>query len=199
MKTKAICGCALALALAVGLSAVPARAHGDGVLRLARARATAGLELPVSGQEFSASTVFRLVLKGALREYELTTVESDAQGTFNLDLRIPATVQPGSYRLVAVAPDDDDAATVDLEVEAASAESEAAGAAAAETPMASADALVIERRRSGIEWFVRDRHAVRRRPCRGDPAPPEAKAAGLEGVGAFSPTACPPLSGRCTP
>jgi hypothetical protein len=149
----------LVATLVAGLSPGRAAAHEEGVLRLADARAIAGRTLEVGGEKFSAGTPFRLVLKGALREYELTTVETDAQGKFSLDLPIPATVEPGAYRLVAVAPDGGDAAAADLEIEAASAaledapgEQGAHGAAASQTP--SAEELVIERRWSGIEWFV---------------------------------------------
>jgi methionine-rich copper-binding protein CopC len=147
-----------ALLVAV-LSPGRAAAHEEGVLRLADARATAGRTLEVGGEKFSAGTPFRLLLKGALKEYELTTVETDAQGNFSLVLPIPATVEPGAYRLVAVAPDGDDAAAADLEIEAAPAAPEEApdeeGAhAALESQTPSAEELAIERSWSGIEWFV---------------------------------------------
>lgn len=148
----------LALAPALGLAASAARAHEDGVLRLASGVVTAGGSVAVSGENFARNTTFRLVLKGALRDYELGSVDADAGGAFSRDLTIAADVARGTYRLVAMAPDGDEAAAVDLEIAAALTppqEAADAGAHPAVTsPMPSADDLVIERRYSGIEWLV---------------------------------------------
>ncbi len=131
------------------------------MLEPARDRVEAGGELEVVGQRFSATTRYRLVLKGALSEHELgTAVETDADGGFDVRLSIPQEVEPGAYRLVAVAPDGDDAAEVDVEVLPAvtdSASSEAGQGAAdagSTTRVPSAEELNIERRWTGVEWFV---------------------------------------------
>jgi hypothetical protein len=149
-----------ALALFAANSATLA-AHEKGVLTLAAPSAAAGQSLAVTGSDFGAGTALRLVLRGALREYELAGVRADEGGSFRLDVIIPETVPPGAYRVVAVAEDGDDTAAADLEVQApvaASAEhahQEASGAgmsAAAAVPQAGP--LAIERRWSGVEWFV---------------------------------------------
>lgn len=132
--------------------------HDEGVLTLAAPTASAGGSLSVSGEHFSAGTAYRLLLKGALREYELGRVEASAAGTFTATLDVPESAPPGSYRLVAVAPDGDEAAEVDLELEAMpvtaqSSESESNQPRAAAT-RPSAEDLVVERRWSGFEWFV---------------------------------------------
>ncbi len=134
-------------------SAGPAEAHEEGVLTVASPSAAAGSALAVSGEHFSGSTSFRLLLKGALREYELGTIDSDTAGAFTREIVIPADVRPGAYRLVAVAPDGDEAAEVDLEVEEESG-GDATGSGARSMTQPRADELSIERSYSGIEWFL---------------------------------------------
>lgn len=150
----------------VAMAASQARAHEKGVITLASAMAAAGSSLQVMGEKFSSSIQLRLVLRGALSEREIGSAETDAAGGFMIELEIPAGVEPGAYRLVAVAPDGDEVASADLEVEAAPAvvpESAGAGAqehaagaepAASAMPMPSAEELAIERQWSGFEWFV---------------------------------------------
>ena len=150
----------------VAMAASLARAHEKGVITLASGMVAAGSTLQVKGEKFSSSTQLRLVLRGALSEREIGSAETDAAGGFVIELEIPAGVEPGAYRLVAVAPDGDEVASADLEVDAAravvpesagaEAQEQAAGAepAAAAMPMPSAEELAIERRWSGFEWFV---------------------------------------------
>lgn len=148
----------LATLLAAQFTVGVARAHEDGVLTLASPRATVGSTLAVTGADFSGSTAYQLVLKGALRSFELGRVTSDTAGSFEIQLELPPEAAPGSYRLVAVAPDGDEAAVVELELEAAPIRSSAddpAGAGAAQTHSGpSAEPLSIERDWSGVEWFL---------------------------------------------
>ncbi len=130
----------------VAMAASQARAHEKGVITLASGMAAAGSTLQVKGEKFSSSTQLRLVLRGALSEREIGSAETDAAGGFVIELEIPAGVEPGAYRLVAVAPDGDEVASADLEVEAEP--------AASAMPIPSAEELAIERRWSGFEWFV---------------------------------------------
>jgi len=133
-----------------------ARGHDEGVLTLAAPTASAGGSLSLSGEHFSAGTAYRLVLKGALRAYELGSVKASAEGTFTAALEVPESAPPGSYRLVAIAPDGDEAAEVDLELEAmpATAQSSESESSEAAATGPSAEDLVVERRWSGFEWFV---------------------------------------------
>ena len=66
------------------LAVAGALAQEDGVLGLASDVATAGRSAALSGESFTPGTTFRLLLKGALREYELASVEADAEGAFSL-------------------------------------------------------------------------------------------------------------------
>lgn len=136
----------------------PLYSHEEGVLNLASPTVAAGASVALSGERFSRATAYRLVLKGALREFALSTVESDDEGGFTLELEIPAAAQPGAYRLVALAPDGDDVAEVDLEVQVA-APSEAGamkevGDELATAALPRADELDLERRWTGVEWFL---------------------------------------------
>ncbi len=143
-------------------AALPSSAHEKAVLESSRSSVSAGAVLPLDGRDFGADESYVLRLVGALREYGLGEVEADAEGLFSIELAIPGSVTPGAYQVVAVAPDGDVAARLDLtvlEAEAAApegAEERPAGEAAHEAAprVARADAMPIERSRSGIEWGV---------------------------------------------
>ncbi len=154
----------LALATLLGLHA-PSESAGalhEAVLTLGSSTAAAGGTLRVSGAEFHSLITYTLVLKGVLDEYEVGSTESDSEGRFTLELKIPGNVRPGAYRLVALEPDGEEAASRDLTVEPAPADVdvEAGEASPGEAdampmpPMPRADELVIERRWSGFEWCV---------------------------------------------
>ena len=141
---------------------LPSVGHEKAVLESSRSSVPAGAVLPLDGREFGAGESYVLRLVGALREYELGEVEADADGLFSIELTIPGSVTPGTYQVVAVAPDGDVAARLDLtvlEAEAAEpegAEERPAGRAANEAAprVARADEMPIERSRSGLEWGV---------------------------------------------
>ncbi len=161
MTTRIRIAIPLALATLLGLH-VPSEAAGpphEAVLTLGSSTATAGGTVRVSGDEFPSVTTYTLLLKGVLDDYEVGSTDSDSAGHFTLELKIPDDVRPGTYRLVALAPDGEEAASRDLTVEAppADVDVEAGNASHGEagaTPMPRADELVIERRWSGFEWFV---------------------------------------------
>jgi hypothetical protein len=141
---------------------LPSVAHEKAVLESSRSSVPAGAVLPLDGRDFGPGGSYVLRLVGALREYELGEVEADADGLFSIELAIPGSVTPGTYQVVAVAPDGDVAARLDLtvlEAEAAEpegAEERPAGRAAHEAAprVARADEMPIERSRSGLEWGV---------------------------------------------
>jgi hypothetical protein len=141
---------------------LPSVAHEKAVLESSRSSVPAGAVLPLDGRDFGAGESYVLRLMGALREYDLGEVEADAEGLFSIELAIPGSVTPGTYQVVAVAPDGDVAARLDLtvlEAEAAEpegAEARPAGEAAHEVAprVARADEMPIERSRSGLEWGV---------------------------------------------
>ncbi len=153
--------------LLLGFSAAVARPlHEEGVLALGSSTAAAGSTLGATGSDFSAGTRLTLVLRGALEDHELATVETDADGAFSANLEIPAEVRSGVYRLEAVAPDGDVTATADLEIsrpaggttsavdEGDDGSGQDTGGSTVNTPTARADEREIRRDWSGIEWFV---------------------------------------------
>ncbi len=141
---------------------LPSVAHEKAVLESSRSSVPAGAVLPLDGRDFGAGESYVLRLQGALREYELGEVKADAEGLFSIELAILGSVTPGTYQVVAVAPDGDVAARLDLTVleaeatEPEGAEERPAGEAAHEISprVARADDMPIERSRSGIEWGV---------------------------------------------
>lgn len=145
----------LALLLSIGA------AHPEATLRSSRGEVPAGGSLPLSGEKFTGGESVRLVLRGALDEYDLRAVRPAEDGTFALDVEVPGTVRPGSYRLVAVAGDGDVVATLEVSVvqalagEHASAIEETVDLSKQGTgPVAHATAeeMPIERSRAGLEW-----------------------------------------------
>ncbi len=144
--------------LATQLTLSSVRAHEEGVLTLSSPTATAGSTLTVKGADFSRLTAYVVVLKGALRSFELGRVTSDTAGSFEIELSLPAAASPGSYRVAAVASDGDEVSVVDLEIQAAPVSpvtSERPGVKAADAHAGpSAEPLPIERDWSGAEWFV---------------------------------------------
>lgn len=150
----------LGLASSALLDAHAPLTHEEGVLTLSADAATVGSSLRVTGTDFTASTSYRLALQGALDRYELEAVEADAEGSFELRLSIPDHVRPGTYRLIAVAPDGDESGEAELLIEAPTTNEADAdggeddGTSEAPAPVARADERTFERSWSGIEWFV---------------------------------------------
>lgn len=101
--------------LTVGIAASLA-AHEEGVIRLSSPSASPGQEIEIRGERLPRSTMLRLELRGALATRALGEIRSDARGAFVMRLALPAVVDPGRYRVVALAPDDDVVARADLVV-----------------------------------------------------------------------------------
>lgn len=155
-----------------GPSPAPATApvHEEAVLESPASAVPAGTSLTLDGRDFTAGEAYTLRLQGALREYDLREVEPAEDGTFSLELEIPSEVRPGSYQVVALAPDGDVVARLDLAVlrgasgaaapsgaegagdDASSGGGGAAGPSGADA--ARSDERPIERRRTGLEWGI---------------------------------------------
>lgn len=147
--TRAV-ACAAALLL---WPAGPLGGHEEAVLESSATSVPAGGALELQGRDFTGGESYVLRLLGALREYELGEVKPADDGTFSLRLRIPADVVPGSYQLVAVAPDGDVSARLDLVILDAAAAGDAHDAHGAPArPAARDDHIRIERSRNGAEW-----------------------------------------------
>jgi hypothetical protein len=89
-------------------------AHEDGVLTVANREFAPGDSLQVTGEKFGARNRLTLVLEGLAGRVELGTVTADAGGTFATRVRVPTGLDDGSYRLLALATDGDEAASLDV-------------------------------------------------------------------------------------
>lgn len=156
MRTGMISRILLLALVGVSIAAV----HPEAVLKSSQSVVEAGGDLPLIGEEFGDGGMFTLVLLGALNEYTLRDVEASEDGTFTIDLAIPANVRPGNYQLVAFAPDGDRAATLDVSVTAASPAATEEGpddAGERDENMASgatAEEMMIQRSTTGMGWGV---------------------------------------------
>jgi len=144
----------------LALVTAEAAAHGEATLKSPVKSVAAGASLTLDGDDFEPGESQRLLLKGALRDYELGTASASADSTFSLQVVVPGDVRPGQYRVVAMAPDGDEVATLDMTVTAASSAADeghehmdpAPGGSGHASAEARADDIVVERNRSGVEW-----------------------------------------------
>jgi hypothetical protein len=150
----------LSILTAVAALVMSAAVHPEAVLKSLKSAVEAGAEMDLRGEEFIGGEATTLVLRGPLSEYELQDVTPGDDGTFQIDLSIPANVRPGQYRLVALASDGDAAASLDVTILVASASADMGDHAedAGHEEMGGMDAraeeMPIERSRAGIEWGV---------------------------------------------
>ncbi|MFQ5705335.1 MAG: hypothetical protein ACE5HT_15115 [Gemmatimonadales bacterium] len=136
-------------ALALANPVLPA--HPEGVIKLANSRFAAGISIQVDGAKFHPGSILRLQLVGTDATIDLTEVQVDSGGTFVHAVDIPAGLQPGSYRLVALASDGDVAAGLDVMVLARAVEEEHADTHEEdEHDEPSAEPLVLERAHSPL-------------------------------------------------
>jgi hypothetical protein len=144
------------LALAVLGAALLAGAHGAGRLILPEKTVTVGDTLHVRGTGFAPGTV-TLTLRGALDAHGVGSVTIGADSAFALAWPVGRDVRPGVYRLIAIADDGDEITRADVAITesqpepATEAPSEAHAGHGADGE-ARADAMGLERRRSGVEW-----------------------------------------------
>ncbi|MBI4545491.1 MAG: hypothetical protein HY703_09870 [Gemmatimonadetes bacterium] len=148
--------------LALGLLAFCGRAgaaHEPGVLHLAAREVGVGGEISVHGQKLPRRTRLRLELRGALATLDLGTVHTDGAGEFTARLPLADSVRPGTYGLLAIAPDGDVSARADLVVLAAAPAGEHVhgaqeDAARGRVPQARAEMMDLPASRSAGEWVV---------------------------------------------
>lgn len=94
-------------------------AHGEGVLRLASSRASAGESVAFRSTGLPKNSALRAELRGVLATLALSGFRSDTAGNANGTFRLPAGAKPGMYTIVLLAPDGDRVARAELEVTAA--------------------------------------------------------------------------------
>lgn len=94
-------------------------AHEEGVIHLGTRTPVVGQALDMRGAKFAPNTTLRLELRGPLAVFPLGRVRTDSLGGFRVAPRLPDGAGPGRYRIVAVAPDDDEVARTELAIIAA--------------------------------------------------------------------------------
>ncbi len=118
-------------ALAVGslvavITSIPSAAiaadalrHPEGTLKLAERQLVAGSTVPIGGEKFAEHGKLELLLVGVAGRFRLGDVTADSVGGFAESFDIPADLELGAYRLVAIATDDDEVASLNVELLAA--------------------------------------------------------------------------------
>ena len=93
-----------------------AAAHEEGTLKLADRRLAPGTSIQIVGEKFARGSRLTLALVGVAGRFELGDVEADTAGAFTKSFDLATDLAAGSYRLVAIAPDGDEAASLTVEV-----------------------------------------------------------------------------------
>ncbi len=118
-------------ALAVGslvavITSIPATAiaadalrHPEGTLKLAERQLVAGSTVPIGGEKFAEHGKLDLLLVGVAGRFRLGDVTADSVGGFAESFDIPADLELGAYRLVAIAADGDEVASLNVALLAA--------------------------------------------------------------------------------
>lgn len=96
--------------------------HPEGILEPAAKTFVAGDSLSIGGRKFEPDDAVTLLLIGVAGRTELVTAATDSAGAFRVRVLVPASLKPGSYRLVAEAVDGDEVGTVEVMVLAATPE-----------------------------------------------------------------------------
>ncbi len=93
--------------------------HPEGTLKLAERQLVAGSTVPIRGEMFAEHGKLELFLVGVAGRFPLGDVTADSVGGFNKSFDIPADIEVGTYRLIAIATDDDEVASLNVELLAA--------------------------------------------------------------------------------
>lgn len=96
--------------------AADARRHPEGTLKLAERQLVAGSSVPIGGEKFAVHGKLELLLVGVAGRFRLGDVTADSVGAFTESFEIPADLDVGAYRLVAVAADGDEVASLNVEL-----------------------------------------------------------------------------------
>ncbi len=93
--------------------------HPEGTLKLAERQLVAGSTVPIRGEQFAEHGKLELLLVGVAGRFRLGDVTADSVGGFAKSFDIPADIELGTYRLVAIATDEDEVASLIVELLAA--------------------------------------------------------------------------------
>ena len=116
-------GAALAVMPAAAIAA-EAVMHPEGTLKLADRKLVAGSTVEIGGEMFAGGGRLELVLVSVAGRFRVGDVTADAAGEFSQPFEIPADLDVGAYRLVAIATDEDEVASLNVELLAAAVEAD---------------------------------------------------------------------------
>ncbi len=96
--------------------AADALRHPEGTLKLAKRQLVAGNTVPIGGEKFAKYGELELLLVGVAGRFRVGDVTTDSVGGFAESFDIPADLDVGAYRLVAIATDGDEVASLNVEL-----------------------------------------------------------------------------------
>ena len=115
---------ALVAAVPAAAIASDAIAHPEGTLKLASRQLVSGSTVLIRGEMFAERGKLQLLLVSVAGRFQLGDVTADSVGGFAESLEIPANLALGTYRLVAIATDEDEVASLNVELLAAAPEAD---------------------------------------------------------------------------
>lgn len=117
--------------LAAAITVTPAAAitadairHPEGTLKLAERQLFAGSTVPIGEEKFAEHGKLELLLVGVAGRFRLGDVTVDSVGGFAESFDVPADLELGAYRLVAIAADGDEVASLNVELLAATSDAD---------------------------------------------------------------------------
>ncbi len=99
-------------------------AHPEGTLKLAERQLVLGSTVLIAGEMFAERGKLQLLLVSVAGRFELGEATADSVGGFSRSFDVPADVDVGAYRLVAIATDGDEVASLNVELVAAAPEAD---------------------------------------------------------------------------
>ena len=107
---------AVITSIAAAAIAADALRHPEGTLKLAERQLIAGSTVPIGGEKFAEHSKLERLLVGVAGRFHLGDVTADSVGAFTQSFDIPADIDVGAYRLVAIAADGDEVASLNVEL-----------------------------------------------------------------------------------
>jgi hypothetical protein len=111
-------GSLVAVITSIPVTAIAADAlrHPEGTLKLTERQFVAGSMIPIGGEKFAKHGKLKLLLVGVAGRFPVGDATADSVGAFSESFGIPADIEPGAYRLIAVAVDGDEVASLNVEL-----------------------------------------------------------------------------------
>jgi hypothetical protein len=115
-QLRVVFGVSALIAVSIGVPALAAPLHPEGTLKLEDRTLVPATTVQVGGEKFHEGGTLHLVLVGVTGRIPLGEVTADSVGAFTTAVALPADLEIGAYRLVAVATDGDEVASLDVEL-----------------------------------------------------------------------------------